>query len=239
MSFEGDERRDDGQQLRLDREPLDHRLPARHRQALPGQPDAGPRRRAHPARERHQLHRVQLRPAPVDGLPQPVPRPRRDAAVRRLGPVGQPHRRRRADPPRRRRARARVRDAAGHQGRRHQVRQDRGRRALARPGDDDAVRLLPVLAQRRGREGRRAAADLHVPARREEIEALEAEHAEKPFLRARSAARSPQQVTTLVHGAEATAPDRGGLGGAVQRRLARRGGHRRPACRRWRQPGRW
>ena len=127
----GLERRDDRQQLRLDREPLDHRLPPRHRQALPGQPDAGPRRRADQARERHQLHRVQLRPAAVDGLPHPVPRPRRDAAVRRLGPVGQPHRRRRADPAGRRRARARVRDAAGDQGRRHEVRQDRGRRALA------------------------------------------------------------------------------------------------------------
>ena len=45
-----------------------------------------------PARGGHQLHRVQLRAAAVDGLPQPLPRPRRDAAVRRLRPVGQPHR---------------------------------------------------------------------------------------------------------------------------------------------------
>ena len=44
---------------------------------------------------------------------------------------------------------ARVHHAAGHQGRRHQVRQDRGRRGLARPGDDQPVRLLPVLGQRR------------------------------------------------------------------------------------------
>ena len=56
-----------------------------------------------PARGRHQLHRVQLRAAAVHGLPQPLPRPRRHAAVRRLRPVGQPHRRRRADPPRGRR----------------------------------------------------------------------------------------------------------------------------------------
>jgi tyrosyl-tRNA synthetase len=49
---------------------------------------------------------------------------------------------------------ARVRDPTGHQVRRHEVRQDRGRRPVARPGDDVAVRLLPVLAQRRGREGR-------------------------------------------------------------------------------------
>ena len=126
LVLRGRERRHDGQQPRLDREPLDHRLPARHRQALPGQPDAGPRRGAHPARGRDQLHRVLLRAAPVDGLPQPLPRARRDAAVRRLRPVGQPHRRRRADPPRRRRPGARVRDAADHQGGRHQVRQDRG-----------------------------------------------------------------------------------------------------------------
>ena len=47
--------------------------------------------------------------------------------------------------------RARVRHAAAHQGRRHQVRQDRGRRPLARPRAHLAVRLLPVLAQRRRR----------------------------------------------------------------------------------------
>ena len=66
-------------------------------------------------------------------------------------------------PSRRRRQGARLRDPADHQGRRHQVRQDRGRRPVARPRDDVAVRLLPVLAQRRGRPGRRAAAHLHVP----------------------------------------------------------------------------
>ena len=53
------------------------RLPARHRQALPGQPDARPRGGAVPARERHQLHRVQLRPAAVDGLPRALPPARR------------------------------------------------------------------------------------------------------------------------------------------------------------------
>ena len=71
--------------------------------------------------------------------------------------------RRRADPPRRRGQGARHRDAADHPVRRHEVRQDRGRRALARPRDALAVRLLPVLAQRRGRQGRRAAARVHVP----------------------------------------------------------------------------
>ena len=150
----GRQRRHDGQQPRLDREPLDDRLPARHRQALPGEPDARPRRRALPARGGHQLHRVLLRALAVDGLPQPLPRARRGAAVRRLRPVGQPHGRRRADPAGRRRPRARVRDTADHEGRRHQVRQDRERCALARPRDDVAVRLLPVLAQPGRRRGR-------------------------------------------------------------------------------------
>ena len=98
---------------------------------------------------------------------------------------------------------ARVRDAAGHQGRRHEVRQDRGRRALARPGDDVAVRLLPVLAQRRGREGRRAAPDLHVPDPRGD---RGARGASTP--RSRSSAQGQrtlaEHVTTLVHGAETT-----------------------------------
>ena len=53
-----------------------------------------------------------------------------------------------------RRPGAGVHHPAGHQGRRHQVRQDRGRRGLARPGDDQPVRVLPVLGQRR-RPGRR------------------------------------------------------------------------------------
>ena len=76
------------------------------------------------------------------------------AAVRRLRPVGQHHRRRRLRPPPGRRAGAGLHHPAGDQGRRHEVRQDRGRRGLARPRDDQPVRLLPVLGQRR-RPGRR------------------------------------------------------------------------------------
>ena len=109
------------------------RVPARRRQALPGQPDAGPRGGPGPAGDRHQLHRVQLPAAAVARLLRAAPAARLHAAVRRLRPVGQHHRRRRLRPPARRRAGARVRDAAGHQGRRHEVRQDRGRRGLARP----------------------------------------------------------------------------------------------------------
>ncbi len=83
-----------------------------------------------------------------------LPRLRRRAAVRRQRPVGQHHRRRRADPSRGRWPCPRVLDAAGDQERRDEVRQDRGRRAVAGPADAVALRVPPVLAQRGGREGR-------------------------------------------------------------------------------------
>ena len=51
----------------------------------------GSRRGPLAPRGRDLLHRVQLRPAAVDGLPEPVPRPRRAAADRRVRPVGQHH----------------------------------------------------------------------------------------------------------------------------------------------------
>ena len=160
----GRQRRHDGQQLRLDREPVDHRLPARRRQALPGQPDA---RRATWCAARleagisytefsyvllqsmdflnlYRDHGVRLQFGGSDqwgNLTGGVELIRRS--------VG--------------RAGARVRDAAGDRADGTQVRQDRGRGPLARPRDDVAVRLPPVLAQRRGREGRGAAAHLHLP----------------------------------------------------------------------------
>ena len=95
-----------------------------------------------------------------------APGARLHAADRRLRPVGQHRRGRRPDPPRDRAPRARAHDAAGHQGRRHEVRQDRVRHRVARPGAHLSVRLLPVLAQRRGRDHRHAAADVLVPAAR-------------------------------------------------------------------------
>ena len=95
------QRRDHGQQLRLDREAVDDRLPPRHRQALPGQPDARARRR-----ERRleagisytEFSYVLLQSMDFLELYRDHGV---DAAVRRLRPVGQPDRRRRADPPRR------------------------------------------------------------------------------------------------------------------------------------------
>ena len=52
---------------------------------------------------------------------------------------------------------------AGAQGRRHQVRQDRVRDGLARPGPDQPVPALPVLPAQRGRRGRVLPAVLHLP----------------------------------------------------------------------------
>ena len=140
-----------GQQPGVDRRPVGAGVPARRRQALLDQRDAGPGDGEAPAgRRRHVLHRVQL-PAPAEpGLPAPVPRARLPAADRRLRPVGQHRRRRRPDPPGGRGDRARADHPAGHRQRGPQVRQvHRRRQHLARPGHDLAVRLVPVLRQRR------------------------------------------------------------------------------------------
>ena len=50
---------------------------------------------------------------------------------------------------------ARTGHSADHQGRRHEVRQDRGRRGVAGPSHDQPVRLLPVLVQHRRSRHRR------------------------------------------------------------------------------------
>ena len=124
-----------GEQPRLDGAAVGDRLPARRRQALPGEPDAGEGRRGRPAELRRGdlVHGVQLPDPPGHGLPGAVPALRVHAADRRLGPVGQPDRGDRPHPPRRGRVRARAGDAAGDQGGRHQVRQDRERHRVARP----------------------------------------------------------------------------------------------------------
>ncbi len=111
-------------------------------------------------RARPLVHRVQLHDPPGVRLRHALPPVRGGDADGRRRPVGQHHRRPRAHPPhdRRRRRREprprhRLQAAARTVGR--QVRQVRGRRVrLARPAPDDAVRLLPVLAQR-GRPRRR------------------------------------------------------------------------------------
>ena len=132
----------------------------------------------------------------------------------------------------RRRQGPRLRDAAGHQGRRHQVRQDRGRRPVARPGDDVAVRLPPVLAQRRGREGRRAAAHLHLPLPRGDRGARGRRRAEKPSCGPAQKALA-DAVTTEVHGAEETEHAKAAaaalFGGGDLRELRGRDARRRAA----------
>ncbi len=150
----------------------------------------------------HQLHRVQLRAAPVDGLPQPLPRPRRHAAVRRLRPVGQPHRRRRADPARRRRhahafATPLMTKADGTK----YGKTEGGALWL----DPEMMSPYAFYQFWLNVEDEKVGELLRVFTflTRAEIEELEAQHAEKPFLRAGQRALA-EQVTTLVHGAEET-----------------------------------
>ncbi len=108
----GDPRR----QPRLDGPDVGPGLPPRRRQALPGQPDdpQGGDRGAAGEPGGDLLHRVQLPAAPGPGLPPSVPRARVHPADRGLGPVGQPHRRRRPHPPDRGGGGPRPDDAAAH-----------------------------------------------------------------------------------------------------------------------------
>ena len=125
--------RPDGQQPRLDRAHVGHRVPPRHRQALQREPDARPRGGGPaPGRPGHLVHGVQLRPAAVHGLPRALPALRLPAADRGLGPVRQHRGRCRPRAPRRGCVGARPDHAPDDQGRRHEVRQDRGWGRMAR-----------------------------------------------------------------------------------------------------------
>ena len=161
----GREPRPHCQQPRLDRRPERHRPPARHRQALPHGHDArqGCRGAAPGQRGGHLLHRVQLPDPPGQRLPRALPALRVHAGGGRQRPVGEPHRGRGSHPQGRGRGGARHDQPAHHQGRRHQVRQDRGRSRLAEPRDALALRLLPVLAAGRRRRRRALPEDLHLP----------------------------------------------------------------------------
>ncbi len=107
------------------------RVPARRRQALPGQPDARPRDRPGPARER-----ASASPSSATSCCRPhdyFQLHQRYGCTLQLGgsdqwgniTAGVDYIRRRGA-----RGRARLLDAAGHQGGRHEVRQERGRHAL-------------------------------------------------------------------------------------------------------------
>ena len=184
--------RGDRQQPRLDR-PADRAgVPARRRQALLRERHARPRDgEAATGSGGHLLHRVQLPAAAEPGLPAPVPPRGLPAADRRLGPVGQHRGWGRADPPGRGGDGARAHRAADHGLRRTQVRQvHRRRQHLARPADDLAVRLVPVLRQRRGRRRRALPADVHLPVARGDRATGEGRRgAAAPALRAAQAGR--------------------------------------------------
>ncbi len=92
---------------------------------------------------------------------------------------------------------------AHHELRRHEVRQERGQRHLARRRDVQPLPLLPVLAQHRGRRRDRPPQGLHVP-HRARIEEL-AELVEREPFRREAQRVLAHEVTTLVHGADATA----------------------------------
>ena len=153
-------RRADGQQPRLAGRVQPDRVPARRREALHGPVHARQGLGPGAAGSRAVVHRVQLH-APAGGrLRAPAPDDGRRAADGRRRPVGQHHGRPRADPPARwgRGGECRPGPRAGLQapalavGR--EVREERGWRVgLAGCCADDAVRVLPVLAQH-GRPGR-------------------------------------------------------------------------------------
>ena len=142
----------------VDRRAVGDRVPPRRRQALLGQRHARPRHGPAPSRgRRHLLHRVQLHAVAGQRLRGAAPAVRMHAADRRLRSVGQHHRRGPAGAPEAGRDGARADHAAGDRFRGQEVRQvDRRRQPLAGPGDDQPVRLVPVLRQHRRRRRRSA-----------------------------------------------------------------------------------
>ena len=126
-----------GQQLRLDRAVQLSRIPARRRQELSRQRDAGQGLGQEPARARrrgHELHRVQLHAAAGVRLRVPVRQVRLRAASRRQRPVGQHHGRHRPGAADAGRAALRPHVPAAHEVRRHEDGQDRDRaRSGSRP----------------------------------------------------------------------------------------------------------
>ncbi|CAB4887097.1 unannotated protein [freshwater metagenome] len=136
-----------GEQRRLDRADHTARLPARRRQVRDGQPDARQGQCSQPARQRHRpvVYRVQLLAAPGQRLPPPVRARRRRDAGRRLRPVGQHRGRGRLDQAQPVQIGACHDAPAGHQSRRHQVRQVGRGCGLARSRSDIALPVPSVL----------------------------------------------------------------------------------------------
>ena len=147
------ERRPSGEQLRLDEGVLVPRLHPRHRQVHHGQLHDGQGLREEALQRRgrrHVVHRVHLPARTGLRFPAPLRNDELQDPAGRRRPVGQHHHRYGAHPPQ---ARPRGRGLrhhlpAHHQGRRHEVRQDRERQRMARSALHLALQVLPVLAQR-------------------------------------------------------------------------------------------
>ena len=152
------------------------------------------------ATSRDQLHRVQL-PAAAGATTTSSCTAGTAARCRSAArPVGQHHRRRRPHPPAEGGG-ARARHPAGDQGRRHEVRQDRGRRVWLDPEMTSPVRVLPVLAERRRRRRRALPALIFSFRAARRSRRSSTATAERPA--AREAQRAlAEELTTLVHGAE-------------------------------------
>ena len=171
-----------------------------------------------------------------------LPRARRRAAVRRLRPVGQHHRRRRARPPRRR-ARARTRFATPL------ITKTDGTKYGKTEGGAlwlDAEMLSPYAFHQfwLNVEDEKVGELLRIFTflTREEIEDLEQQTAEKPFLRA-GQKRLADEVTALVHGADEVEHAKAAAaalfgGGDLAVDQARHAGLRAARGRRYDAPGR-
>ncbi len=125
------------------------------------------------------------------------------AADRRVGPVGQHHRRHRPHPPPHRRSRARADRAPDHPGRRGQVRQVGRRRRVAEPRAHLALRLLPVLDQHRRPRRRALPAAADPAAGRRGGRGRRRPTPTRPN-DATASAGWPGRSPTLVHGTDAT-----------------------------------
>ena len=147
------DRRDHDRQRRMADEAQLHRLPARRRPALLGQPHAvdGFGEAAARARAGAVVHRVQLHVPAGLRFRRAQPPLRLRAADGRLGPVGQHRHRHRSRPAHGHAAALRAHRAAAHHRLGREDGQDGGGRRLAQRRHADPLRLLAVLAQHGGR----------------------------------------------------------------------------------------
>ena len=160
------ERRRAGQQLRLDEGIHVPRFHPRHRQVHHCQLHDGQRLREETLQRRgrrHVVHRIHLPAGSRLRLPAPLRDDELQNPAGRRRPVGQHHHRHGADPPQAGQRGRSVRHhlPAYHQGRRHEIRQDRERQRMARPALHIALQVLPVLAQRQRRGRQTLHQDLH------------------------------------------------------------------------------